>query len=387
MSAKQTLSASLVVLVAASPLLARAEPDAAPRAHPGEDRPDDLDEPTPPAPALPAEQPAPPRRPTGRFALGAGYGTDDGFAVRAAVAQDSLFGTGKRLALDASLSARHQWFAVTFEDPHLGGSDLRLRAVLATARRRMPGFVRGATGGSLTLAKRIAPHVQAFVGYRLEDVTVELAHPAALARGGVTPPRGALDGRIGAVRTGLAYDTTDAPFLPARGTTAGVALEVADRGFGSAHDFARLDGWLSHHRALGPFTLHLGGTFSTVRARGGGVVPLSERLHFDGSRDVRGLAPGELGPFDPSAGLSLGGDVKATGRAELELPLFRRLGISVVGFLDAGAIYDRAGRGSWGLSRGIGLVWRSPIGPLRFDWAFRDRGDDPRFVFGLGSLF
>jgi translocation and assembly module TamA len=112
-----------------------------------------------------------------------------------------------------------------------------------------------------------------------------------------------------------------------------------------------------------------------------GEVPRTERLFLD-PREVRGFMPGELGPLD-GWGMPAGGTMKVTGRAELELPLIRKAGISAVGFLDAGGVLER-GLGASGMSYGVGFVWRSPIGPLRFDWAWRPDGGPPVFGFGIG---
>jgi outer membrane protein assembly factor BamA len=65
------------------------------------------------------------------------------------------------------------------------------------------------------------------------------------------------------------------------------------------------------------------------------------------------------------------------------VPLSRRYGISIHGFYDAAAITGD-GRAQAGASVGFGILWRSPIGNLRFDWAFPLDGDGkPHFVFGL----
>ena len=60
--------------------------------------------------------------------------------------------------------------------------------------------------------------------------------------------------------------------------------------------------------------------------------------------------------------------------------------MSVEGFYDIGGVFDRSGAGQIGRSTGFGVLWRSPLGPLRLDLAFPLTGGDPRFVFGLGSL-
>ena len=360
MIAKQTLqSASLVALLAASPDFAHAEPDA-PLPRPSEVRPE------------------PPPLPTGSFAIGAGFSNEEGFIARAEVAQDNLFGTGDRLALGARISARDQRFDLAFEHRHLLGSTLSLTAGLIDDTRHMYGFTREAVGGSLTLSQQLAPHLRGFVGYRLEHIVVTPDLPSAIARElpGTDPARGS---RLAALRMGLEYDTLDTPVMPRRGTSIGSSIEIADRDLGSQIQMLRTDAWISHHRALGPLTLHLGGSVSAVSS----TTPLSERLQFDGSSDLRGFAIGDLGPIGRN-GMSLGGNFKYTARAELEVPLVPRLGISAAGFVDAAGLV--AGTRGWsGASTGVGLIWRSPIGPLRLDLAVPLDGGRPSLVFGLGG--
>lgn len=385
-------SASLVVLIAAFPVPALAEPDDAAGDQPAGGAPDEATPPSetpalapPPPPAPP--RPPPRRRPTGTFQIGAGYSSDDKFIASAGVAQNDLFGTGHRLALDARISARRQRFALGYDIPHLLGSDLVLRTELVSRRDHLPGFVRSGTGGGVTLAQPLGEHLSAFAGYRIEQVTTTLDDPIA-ARGALPAPIQARDGRIAAVRGGLAYSTLDEPVLPRRGMALGASIEVADPRWGSEIQLTRFDGWGSVHAPLGPLTVHLGGSVSTVTSRDAAGVPLSERLHLESSNLVRGFSPGMLGPRDATSGLSLGGNFLYAARAELEAPLVTTAGLSVVGFADHGGIYDRSGAGSNGTSVGFGLLWRSPIGPLRFDWAFPIAGDTkPHFVFGLGSSF
>ena len=397
MSATQTWrSASLVVLLVALPVPALAEPEGAtPVQRAGEAR-DDEAEPPSEAPALvpPEASPAPPpdpvpakRKPTGRFQIGVGYSTDDKFMASAEIAQDNLFGTGQRLSLGAKISARQQLFRLGYDLPHLLGSDLELRTELVNRRDQLPGFVRSGVGGGVTLLRPLGDHLTGFIGYRVEQITTTIDDPIA-ARGDLPPPVTSRDGRIASLRGGLAYSTLDQPFLPTKGMSLGATVEIADPRWGSEIQLTRFDGWGSLHAPLGPLTLHLGGSVSTVSSRDAAGVPLSERLHLDGSSVVRGFAPGALGPRDARTGLSLGGNFEYTGRAELEAPLFRSAGISAVGFVDHGGIYDLGGAGSNGTSIGFGLIWRSPIGPLRFDWAFPVGGDgSPHFVFGLGTNF
>ena len=64
-----------------------------------------------------------------------------------------------------------------------------------------------------------------------------------------------------------------------------------------------------------------------------------------------------------------------------------RHGLSLVAFADAGTLFDSTGHGSFGVSAGLGLLWRSPIGPVRLDLAFT-RDGERHVVFGiLGGVF
>jgi len=182
------------------------------------------------------------------------------------------------------------------------------------------------------------------------------------------------------VRAGIAYSTLDTPFLPRRGSSVGASIEIADRVFGSQIRYTRADAWAGTHQPLGPFTFHLGGRVSAIGSPDRDGVPTPERLFLDGSRDLPGFLPGGLGP-------PVGGNFEALGRAELELPLTH--GLSVVGFYAAGALTDWHGHGGIGQSAGIGLRWRSPIGPIELDLAIPigSGGSGPGFVLGLGGSF
>lgn len=363
MNAKQTVaSASLVVGVIGCAVLARAEPATAP---------------PPDGQAAPATKKA-----TGTFEVGAGYATDDGFVARATIAQANLFGTGDLLALDASISARRQLFDLRFGAPHVLDSDFRLDTTLYSERRILPGFARSAVGAAATLSHPLDDHVTAFATYRIERVD---------PTGGDDPVHRATDPTetylaphpytLATLRAGLAYSTLDHPLFPLHGSSLGASIEVADPRLGSDLRYTRVDAYASTHQPLGPLTLHLSGRVAAIGSPDAAGVPSTERLFLDGSRDLPGFLPGALGP-------PVGGNLMALGRAELEVPLSKRLGLSLVGFYAAGSVYDWHGNGGIGQSAGIGLLWRSPLGPLRIDFAIPiGGGGAPGLVFGLGGAF
>lgn len=360
MTAKQTTSASLAALLTGlvSPALAEHDPvtDVQPA---GEVQPEKLEL-------------MPKRKPTGTFTAGMGYASDEGFMGMAEIDQPRMFGTDKGLKLRTMISERWVESFARYEDPTLFDS-LQLRADLYSRTKRYRDFRREAVGGEVTLSERVAPNLDLFVGYKLEHVTVE--HGATSLFRSTTGDDTWRSGLISAVQAGVNYSTI-APSdrrYPKRGTTAGASIERADRRLGSDIDYVRTDSWFGHHRGLGPFTLHLSGKLSTITG-----VPRSERLHFDGSSDVRGYAPGAI--------MRTGGNLMWTARTELETPSVA--GISLSGFFDAGGIHTKDTGETIG-AVGVGLLWRSPIGPLRLDWAVPLAGEDraARFILGVGGRF
>ena len=152
-------------------------------------------------------------------------------------------------------------------------------------------------------------------------------------------------------------------------------------------------------------------------------VPIFERYFVGGIYDIRGFAPRSLGPVinapvtqAPDAVLTefrIGGNAQVIGNAEIEFPLFDKVGIRGVVFTDIGNSFNLedsyctlrpsgvdaskdpckrpwdldAYRSSWG----FGLRWFSPIGPLRFEWGipFRTlpREQPIVFEFTIGNFF
>jgi outer membrane protein insertion porin family len=358
MFAKRTARCASLVVVIGGAALAKAEP----------------------SPDAPISDGTPKKPPTGVFQVGAGYATDDGFMARATISQANLFGTGDLLALDAAISGRRQLFDMRFADPHFLDSDFKLETTLFADKQVMPGFTRSSAGGRVQFSHALDDHVTAFVGYRLEHV-MPVANDVTSARE-IDPTatyQGLHDYNLGALRAGLSYSTLDHQIMPLHGSNIGASIEVADRAFGSDIQYTRVDAWAGTHQPIGPLTLHLTGRVSAIGSQDPDGVPMSEKFFLDGSRDLPGFLPGSLGPAD-------GGNLSAIGRAELELPISRRLGLSVVGFYSAGAIFDWHGNGGIGQSAGIGIKWRSPIGPLELDFAFPigKEGGAPGLVFGLG---
>jgi translocation and assembly module TamA len=115
--------------------------------------------------------------------------------------------------------------------------------------------------------------------------------------------------------------------------------------------------------------------FKTIlRGQAGGMwvdefraLPPSERFFAGGDRSIRGYDFQDLGPIN-SSGKVIGGEYIGIISFELEKYLTEKWGVA--GFVDTGNAFGGPGSDT-GLKTGIGLGlrWRSPVGPVRVDLA------------------
>ncbi len=181
----------------------------------------------------------------------------------------------------------------------------------------------------------------------------------------------------------------DSQTLPTRGfslslqTAAGQAR--ADSGHGP---FGRLYGRLTAYQPLGAQW------YGQARVEAGQVIKREQQVVPDalgfragGDDSVRGYGYRALAPVDAS-GNTISGSLLLTGSMELARPVSAALP-SVWGavFVDAGRAVDhwRDYSAAWGY--GVGVRWRSPIGPLRADVAYGHELRRLRLHMSVGIAF
>jgi outer membrane protein insertion porin family len=203
----------------------------------------------------------------------------------------------------------------------------------------------------------------------------------------------------------LQYDTRNHPRQPNRGFYFIVSNDLA--GIGGDVQFIRVT---AEGRAYYPIAEKvtlvgrvIGGH---IQGWGGDDVRLTD-LFYKGGETIRGFERSGLGPRDLLTGDALGGTTFWAATAEVRFPipfLPDNLGISGAAFADAGSIFgasdiakefvggDLADDSSIRASAGLSLLWNSPLGPLRLDYAFplqtdAFNDDSGRFQFTMGAVF
>lgn len=117
------------------------------------------------------------------------------------------------------------------------------------------------------------------------------------------------------------------------------------------------------------------------------AVPFTQAFRAGGDDSVRGYNYQGLGPTDAS-GNAIGARVLATASVELARPIARRYpAFWWATFVDAGNAADNWQRFTPALGYGVGLRWRSPVGPLRIDLAYGEKTRRVRLHFSVGVTF
>jgi len=181
----------------------------------------------------------------------------------------------------------------------------------------------------------------------------------------------------------------DSVVLPTLGETLAIQVGagVSNGTDAKAGPFARAYGRLTVYRPLGKVwygqaRLELGQVFVGSNM----VVPESLKWRAGGDESVRGYAYRTLGPLVDGAvgsGLSL-----FTASAELARPFLDSMP-SLWGavFVDAGNAADSFSALKPVFGLGVGVRWRSPVGPLRLDLAYGTETRKPRLHFSVGIAF
>ncbi|MEE3320612.1 MAG: autotransporter assembly complex family protein [Pseudomonadota bacterium] len=111
-------------------------------------------------------------------------------------------------------------------------------------------------------------------------------------------------------------------------------------------------------------------------------LPASMRFFAGGDSSIRGFSYESLGPEDAN-GEVIGGRHMATGSLEYDHPLTEKWHLAV--FSDAGNAFNDVEDYELRHSAGVGIRWRSPLGPIRLDVARAvDENRDWRIHLSMG---
>jgi len=370
-------------------------------------------------------------KPTGTFSIGAGFSSVESFVFTANISKANFLGLGYTMSLNANLSLgrnlrergffrgenSQQQLSFSIQDPYF--LDTRWtasmamywvnRTVLLSEFSRGMNFSLGHYIGKDDDARFSLRYSLETVGLTALRATQKQAYGGQLYRSGTKS----------SITASLSLDKRDNRISPTKGFLLTGSAEFAGGArvseekvvslLGGDFRFLRLQANVRGFYPLGTplVVLRWNLSFGWIKSLDGTLVPYTERYRSGGINSVRGFAPFSLGPqirylvnSDPNhsaRSVAVGGTMSLVNNLEIEFPIIPPAQIRGVVFFDAGNAFG----GLYGdepfrfetirMSAGFGVRWRSPMGPLRFEWGFPiDRKPGERaqvFEFTIGSFF
>jgi outer membrane protein insertion porin family len=344
---------------------------------------------------------------TGEFSVAGGYSSADGFVGEVSLGERNLLGTGLYAKAGLRLGEFSKGFELSVTEPYVMGSRVSAGVSLFAKQyvsSSFQSFGSETYGGTLTLGTPINEQVGTQYRYSLvrqritldpalTDCTPANPAPGCLANGEASVPvkQAALAGAawVSSIGYTLSYNTLDSIRNPTSGIRSDFRQDLA--GVGGDVKFLRsTEDFRYYHEVVGDSVAMLRAQGGYVTPWGGQSLPLLNSF-FGGPDLVRGFAVNGFGPRDTTEGTSkdnVGGTRYWATTAELRTPIPwipPESGLRFAVFADAGSLWGFAGSGSTPAlsqslkvadsktirsSMGAGLIWDSPFGPMRVDYAY-----------------
>ncbi len=349
---------------------------------------------------------------TGELSFGAGYSTAEGVIGDVSITERNLMGNGQFLRLSVSGSLERLQVQLSFTEPRFldrnlaAGFDLFHKEIDQTSQS---GFKSRRTGGGVRLGFPLSEKMWMQTNYTLaRDEIFDVQQGASLA---IQDAAGSAYTSL--IGTSVTYDLRNDPKNPTKGLFFQAGTEFAGLGgdvqyvsyAGEARGYYPITNKITFvSRAIGGY----------IMGWGGEDVRLID-LFFKGGETVRGFDRAGYGPRDLNTLDALGGTTYWATTAEIRFPIPfvpDDLGIGAAVFADAGSLFG-AGQGAQDLSGGCkpnvagtvcladsssirssvgaSLMWASPVGPIRMDFAkvlTAESYDEQQFFrFGAATKF
>jgi outer membrane protein insertion porin family len=331
---------------------------------------------------------------TGNFSVMGGYSASTGATVEVSVSERNFLGTGDIAKASVTYGQYARGFDVGLTDPYaLGprvslGGELFANETLAGSYQSYNAIVYGAK-----ISTGMPLNDQLGMSWSYSIYNQGLSLDPALGTASLPIQQAAAAGPmwVSSIGNGLTYSTLDNLKNPTEGVRVQVNNELA--GLGGAAKFARsTDDARYYHPIVGDIVGMVRAQTGYATPWGGQQLPLLDGF-FGGPQLIRGFAPNGFGPRDLTPGTTtdnVGGNIYWTTSAELQSPMpfvSPDAQLKVALFSDAGSLWATNGSSVSQLaslspsqqiansralraSVGASMIWDSPFGALRVDYAY-----------------
>jgi len=356
---------------------------------------------------------------TGEFNIGAGYttgGETAGPSVDGGITERNFLGRGQFIRFSAGGGENSRDFQLSFTEPYFLGRRIAAGFDIFRSTRTYDNYESTATGATVRFGLPITETLSTQLAYNISQEEYEYDDDC-LTSGALDPSKCNVSLAIqdgvnnspwlkSSISGSLVYNTIDDLNNPHSGIYASATVEGA--GLGGDAQFVKVNARARYYHTLSE-ELDLVGLVTVggghIEGFGGDGLRTFD-LFKSSDRILRGFEFNGIGPYDAVTGEQLGGQsfVHASAEAQFPVPVVpESFGLRGAVFADAGSVFGNdiassipgltvAGTGlDWRASVGIGLIWASPFGPLRVDYAYpvlkEDNDEEQNFNFGISTRF
>ncbi len=339
---------------------------------------------------------------TGELSVGAGFSTADGPLADTSIKERNLLGKGQDLGLNATIAAKRTAFNLGFTEPYFMDRDFSTGFDLFHTTQnliRFSQYDQSSTGADVRVGYPVSEKWRQSLRYTLAKNDISNVEDTASLF--IKDQEGS--NVTSSVSQEITYDNRDSTLFPTNGLYSWLDTTVAGAGGSSKYVSGKVgSSW--YYPVADKWVLNILGEGGAIRGYGDHELRIDERF-FLGGTTARGFQQAGVGPRDINTDDSLGGDYFYRGTAELSFPigLPDELGVLGHAFTDIGSLWgldnipagvnpaDVKDNNAFRGAGGLGLSWRSPLGPIRVDLAepYAKQGYDKAqiFSFNFGTHF
>ncbi len=367
-------------------------------------------------------------KPTGEFSIGAGYATGEtanrgaGFSLEGSVQERNFLGRGQFIRLSAAGGKDSRDFALSFTEPYFLGRRISAGFDIYRNTRRFDRYESETDGATVRFGLPITEALTTQFAYNYSQERYNYRDECLDDFGNLVPECSGLISPIlqdaienhspwkkSSISNSIVFNTMDDMRNPRDGIYSTFTTEVA--GLGGDAKWVKFTARGSYYQTLSE-ELDLVGVLTAGAGHVEGYGDDGLRV-FDlfrsSDRIIRGFDFNGIGPYsvagDGRTIDHIGGTTYFHASAEAQFPipaLPQSLGFRGAIFADAATLYgtpsDISSRfdvhgnaSSLRASVGAGLLWASPFGPIRVDYAVpvakEDTDDVQNFSFGMSTRF
>ncbi len=364
-------------------------------------------------------------QPTGTFSVGAGFSSQDNVFAMFEVSQDNLFGRGQQLRASTKLSDLTTQFTIDFTEPWLFDTRLSGHFQIYKWKQEYEDYEyegydfeeydrdsRGLVLGLGYPIDRIDEYTRGTISYSYDNSDIGNVPEYAAAEWQDMEGKNVTS----SITVGIHRDSRNKPWNTSKGSYNSLSFEWAGRFLGGDVAFNKILASSAWYFPMPKDTVFLArGNWGYMAESSAGRIPVYQKFRLGGINTVRGFEYQELSPrakveyyrpgdldadgfaggkklytrYDP-----VGGQRMMYYNLEYRFPLFKKMGFVGLVFFDCGNVFTDDEHYTFSgirKSAGLGIRWKSPMGPLRVEWGKNldpeDWESSSEWEFSMGGSF